>query len=102
MKKEWVLPLRDQCKRSRVPFFFKQWGGVRKKKAGVSKAEPMTNSQAASGTQSYLRQTAPPPQVKSERVITPETYFPCPRWMLRAGAHWPLRWLRPCRCSYRP
>jgi hypothetical protein len=34
MKKEWVLPLRDQCKRSRVPFFFKQWGGVRKKKAG--------------------------------------------------------------------
>src|SRR5882672_7998351 len=34
MQKEWVLPLRDQCKRSGVPFFFKQWGGVRKKKAG--------------------------------------------------------------------
>jgi protein gp37 len=34
MKKEWVLQLRDQCKRSGVPFFFKQWGGVRKKKAG--------------------------------------------------------------------
>jgi protein gp37 len=34
MKKEWVLPLRDQCKRSGVPFFFKQWGGVRKKKTG--------------------------------------------------------------------
>jgi protein gp37 len=34
MKKEWVLSLRDQCKRSGVPFFFKQWGGVRKKKAG--------------------------------------------------------------------
>ena len=34
MKKEWVLPLRDQCKRSGVPFFFKQWGGVRKAKAG--------------------------------------------------------------------
>jgi protein gp37 len=32
MKKEWVLPLRDQCKRSGVPFFFKQWGGVRKAK----------------------------------------------------------------------
>ncbi len=28
MKKEWVLPLRDQCKRSSVPFFFKQWGGT--------------------------------------------------------------------------
>jgi protein gp37 len=34
MKKEWVLPLRDQCKRSGVPFFFKQWGGVRKAAAG--------------------------------------------------------------------
>jgi len=34
MKKEWVLSLRDQCKRSGVPFFFKQWGGVRKAKAG--------------------------------------------------------------------
>src|SRR5229473_1766349 len=34
MKKEWVLPLRDQCERSDIPFFFKQWGGVRKKKAG--------------------------------------------------------------------
>jgi protein gp37 len=34
MKKEWVLSIRDQCERSRVPFFFKQWGGVRKSKAG--------------------------------------------------------------------
>ncbi len=34
MKKEWVLPLRDQCKRGGIPFFFKQWGGVRKAKAG--------------------------------------------------------------------
>jgi protein gp37 len=34
MKKEWVLSLRDQCNQSSVPFFFKQWGGVRKAKAG--------------------------------------------------------------------
>lgn len=34
MKKEWVMSLRDQCKKNGVPFFFKQWGGVRKKKAG--------------------------------------------------------------------
>ncbi len=34
MKKEWVLALRDQCRRSGVPFFFKQWGGVRKAAAG--------------------------------------------------------------------
>jgi protein gp37 len=31
---EWVLDIRDQCKEAGVPFFFKQWGGTRKKKAG--------------------------------------------------------------------
>jgi protein gp37 len=31
---EWVLSIRDQCKRARVPFFFKQWGGVRKSENG--------------------------------------------------------------------
>jgi protein gp37 len=31
---EWVIDLRDQCKAKRVPFFFKQWGGVQKKRAG--------------------------------------------------------------------
>jgi protein gp37 len=34
MKKEWVLSLRDQCKRNGVAFFFKQWGGVRKALTG--------------------------------------------------------------------
>jgi protein gp37 len=34
MNKEWVLNLRDQCQRSGVRFFFKQWGGVRKAAAG--------------------------------------------------------------------
>lgn len=34
MKKSWVLTIRDQCNRERVPFFFKQWGGVRKSETG--------------------------------------------------------------------
>ncbi len=34
MKICWVTEIRDQCLASRVPFFFKQWGGVNKKKAG--------------------------------------------------------------------
>jgi hypothetical protein len=34
MLKEWVLSIRDQCERAKVPFFFKQWGGVRESKAG--------------------------------------------------------------------
>ena len=31
---EWVLEIRDQCIAQKVPFFFKQWGGVRKHKTG--------------------------------------------------------------------
>jgi protein gp37 len=31
---EWVVDIRDQCSVSGVPFFFKQWGGTRKKAAG--------------------------------------------------------------------
>ena len=31
---EWVTDIRDQCQRATVPFFFKQWGGVQKKKTG--------------------------------------------------------------------
>jgi hypothetical protein len=34
MKREWVVSVRDQCRESHVPFFFKQWGGVRKAKKG--------------------------------------------------------------------
>jgi protein gp37 len=34
MREEWVLGIRDQCRRAGVPFFFKQWGGVNKKKTG--------------------------------------------------------------------
>jgi len=34
MKQEWVESIRLQCDRFHVPFFFKQWGGVRKKAAG--------------------------------------------------------------------
>lgn len=34
MSGEWVIDIRQQCLRAGVPFFFKQWGGVRKKKNG--------------------------------------------------------------------
>ena len=30
----WAGSIRDQCQRGGVPFFFKQWGGVRKGKTG--------------------------------------------------------------------
>ena len=34
MEAGWVRAIRDQCVRSRVPFFFKQWGGINKKRGG--------------------------------------------------------------------
>lgn len=34
MREEWVLSIRNQCRQARVPFFFKQWGGVQKSKHG--------------------------------------------------------------------
>jgi protein gp37 len=34
MTPAWVQDIRDQCVESGVAFFFKQWGGTRKKKAG--------------------------------------------------------------------
>lgn len=34
MNPDWVRSIRDQCRAARVPFLFKQWGGVDKKAAG--------------------------------------------------------------------
>lgn len=34
MNIEWVRDIRNQCLKANVPFFFKQWGGVQKKRHG--------------------------------------------------------------------
>ena len=34
MEADWVRGIRDNCVQSHVPFFFKQWGGVNKKRTG--------------------------------------------------------------------
>ena len=34
MQEDWVTDIRNQCLAANVPFFFKQWGGIRKKAAG--------------------------------------------------------------------
>ena len=34
MSVDWVRGIRDQCRDAGVPFFFKQWGGVRKRETG--------------------------------------------------------------------
>jgi len=34
MERDWVTQIKRRCREMNVPFFFKQWGGVRKKAAG--------------------------------------------------------------------
>ena len=34
IEENWVLHIRDYCQSQNIPFFFKQWGGVHKKKTG--------------------------------------------------------------------
>jgi protein gp37 len=34
IEKEWIIEIRDKCKKINIPFFFKQWGGVNKKESG--------------------------------------------------------------------
>ncbi len=34
VERDWVIDIRNQCRRAKIPFFFKQWGGFNKKKNG--------------------------------------------------------------------
>jgi protein gp37 len=34
LEEDWVLAVQSDCRRAGVPFFFKQWGGFHKKRAG--------------------------------------------------------------------
>jgi protein gp37 len=34
MDRDWAIKIRDHCLSTRIPFFFKQWGGVNKKRNG--------------------------------------------------------------------
>lgn len=47
MDEKWVLSIRDQCLTSDIPFFFKQWGGVRRKEAGRKLGGRTWNQQPA-------------------------------------------------------
>lgn len=36
IEEKWVTEIRDKCISAKIPFFFKQWGGVNKKRTGRS------------------------------------------------------------------
>ncbi len=60
MHEAWVKNIRGQCDASKVPFFFKQWGGVRKSEAGRS-----LDGQTYDGMPSRTEHPVPP---RSKRV----------------------------------
>jgi protein gp37 len=55
IKKQWVIDIRDQCSVAGIPFFFKQWGGVHRKRNGRKLQGrtwdqlPIPNAQALQG-----------------------------------------------------
>jgi protein gp37 len=49
MKPEWAISVRDQCETAGVPFFFKQWGGVRKRATGRTLAGRTWDGMPSSG-----------------------------------------------------
>lgn len=63
MDATWVRAIRQQCRRDGVPFFFKQWGGVRKKKHGRILDGRTYDAMPA------LRTEAPPEGVERQRRI---------------------------------
>lgn len=71
MLRGWAVDIRDQCLAAGVPFFFKQWGGVNKKKNGrildgktwnQMPVQPKSNSEdfdyESQSKQVFLRQKA--------------------------------------------
>jgi protein gp37 len=69
MKTEWVKGLKRQCNVRRVPFFFKQWGGVRKKAAGRE-----LDGRTYNDTPAIRHETVPPRSTrqKLERIVMDE------------------------------
>lgn len=60
---EWVISIRNQCQASRVPFFFKQWGGKNKKEAG-RKLKGSTYDEFPG----FTRGTVPPKSVRERHI----------------------------------
>jgi len=77
MKREWVLSLRDQCLQSGIAFFFKQWGGVRKGKAGRTLDDRTYDDMPP-------RPFAPVPPLADRRAAMSQV-------RLDYGAFWPVR-----------
>lgn len=69
IKAEWAISVRDQCEAARVPFFFKQWGGKRKKKAGR-----MLDGNTYDEFPDFVRSSVPSNSVRDDHIASVELW----------------------------
>jgi protein gp37 len=65
IRAEWVRSLRDQCKDAGVPFFFKQWGGRQKKRAGR-----VLDGRTYDEFPDFIRGAVPTASVRDDRIAS--------------------------------
>src|SRR5947209_11895609 len=65
LEEAWVLNVRDACRAAGVPFFFKQWGGVRKGKTGRT-------LQGATCDEVPTRPSRPMPDLRDRKALIAE------------------------------
>lgn len=81
LRKTWVRKIRSQCRSFGVPFFFKQWGGVRKHESG-RELDGRTYDEFPTG------QPASPPLVRHARLSVIEAIERCLPTFLGQLAPW--------------
>ena len=70
IKAEWIVSIRDQCRAAEIPFFFKQWGGKNKKKAGRT-LEGRTYSEFPV----FVRSSVPANSVRDDHIASVESSY---------------------------
>ena len=75
MEPDWVRSIQRQCHKAKVPFFFKQWGGVRKKENGRK-----LNGQTYDGFPQRVAKTVLHAERRQDLVSELETTYPIELW----------------------
>lgn len=75
LQPDWVQGIRRQCRQAKVPFFFKQWGGVRKKENGRDLNGRTYDGFPRRATVPVLR-----PECRRDLVSEFETTYPTELW----------------------
>jgi protein gp37 len=93
MSPEWALSIRDQCHIAQVPFFFKQWGGTNKKKAGRELGGRFYNEMPAPGASGHANPKTRRDAALMDEVV--ETAMKARRERWAANDSCPNRFLLP-------